>query len=177
MAYGFDPNNPAMPCPEGKMRINRSHSLATSMSKFHRVLMVLGAQKAGKATPTPAHALAEVSLVYLQTLGWDTRDIRACPIGFNSPTELIAARRIVDALGGIPHAVTSWWHVPRVWLTAWVVFGKPIRVSASRTTLRRQRFWRILASETVKVFLCVPHAILARRNFRPTRNCAAAGAS
>lgn len=40
----------------------------------------------------------------------------------------------------VARPVTSWWHAPRVWLVCLIIFGKPVRVHVSKTTLV---WWKI----------------------------------
>ncbi len=166
LAYGFDRINHGLPCIEGRARIDGLVEAARRIADEEFPWMVFGAGMPEIAKKFGAHTLAHSSAAYLESCHWNVDRIRMCPAGFNTPTELIAVRSVIEAIGGLPYLGTSWWHALRTKLTARVVFGTQVPVAKSRTTLTGHRLRRVLASELVKLPFCMPHAKRACRDFQ-----------
>ena len=161
----------AIPDPEGACRCVKACQIAQRIGDYRDpVWIVLGANMP-KVYPEPfgEQTLADLAEHWLINRGWEPLQIIKNPKGKNTRTELLAIRQVTKRAGKENvhvRFVTSWWHAPRVWVSALFIFGRPVRVSMARTTLPWYTLARELPKEALK-FLCeVPYTIASIRRER-----------
>jgi hypothetical protein len=171
MAYGFDPNFNGLPNAEGKERIRRAVCKGNQKKDAYGndgVYMTIAGGMPEVAGHYGALTLAQSARIFIERCRyWKPQKIRINPHGYNTPTELIAAKQVIRAMNGTPHAVSSWWHSPRVYITGLVIFGPRFKVSMSRTTLRGKELRIECLHECGKILVAIPHAMWTRLTFRP----------
>ena len=169
MGYGFDPHMTGRPDREGAARLKRAiHVGNRKKGDYKKVRMVLAAGKQQEAARFGSISLSHSArATLLAAPWWEENSIDMNPLGFDTPTELIAAKQVIRAMNGIPHAVTSWWHAPRTYLTGLAIFGWRFKVSMSHTALRGAELRREIAMEAVKLVPSFFHALWTRFAFRP----------
>ncbi|MDP3735242.1 MAG: ElyC/SanA/YdcF family protein [bacterium] len=156
MAFGRDREIP-VPDPEGGSRCEKAFRLAKKIGdRRDSVWILLGAAIPHRyGEPFGEQTLADLAERWLINRAWEPLQIIKNPKGNNTRTELLAIRQVERwdrrlRWGGEKsirvRIVTSWWHAPRVWLAAFIIFHRPIRVSMARTKLS----WRSLAKELPK---------------------------
>ena len=169
MGYGFDPNMTGRPDREGTLRLKRAILVGNrKKGNYKNVHMVLAAGKEERAARYGSISLSHSArALLLAAPWWEKNSIDMNPLGFNTPSELIAAKQVIRTMNGIPHAVTSWWHAPRTYLTGLAIFGWRFKVSMSRTALRGPELRREIVMEAVKLVPSFFHALWTRFTFRP----------
>jgi len=163
MAFGRDTVMP-IPDPEGGRRCEKAFLIAKRIGdKRDPVWIVLGAGMPYRyAGNIGEQTLADLSVRWFINRGWESLQIIKNPKGNNTRTELLAIKEVTRRAGRENvrvRIVTSWWHAPRVWLVAFMVFHRPIRVSMARTTLPLMTLTRELPKELLKLLCEVPRAI------------------
>lgn len=169
MGYGFDGSGNGLPDLEGRERLRRAILVGNEHKDLYTVYMVLAGGKPEVARRYGARTLSHSARVYLErSRYWKWNRILLHPLGRDTPTELIAAKvAIKESGGGTPHAVSSWWHVPRVYITGVIIFGPRFKVSASGTTLRGHELRHEIWNEAKKIIPSIFHTIWTRLTFRP----------
>jgi uncharacterized SAM-binding protein YcdF (DUF218 family) len=163
MAFGRQETAP-MPDAEGEARCERAYRIAMRIGdQYDAVWIGLGGGMPYRyPEPFGEQTLADLSERCLVNKGWGWMQIIKRPEGCNTRTELFAVRKIernrraFGAQNVRLRLVTSWWHAPRVWLVALLVFHRPLHVSVARTTLT----FGVLAREMLKEMLKVPCELL-----------------
>lgn len=155
LSFGLEDDG--RPNAEARTRCDRAVAIAKKLAgQKERVAFVVGG---GWEEFSQAHGVSSFAAAYAEYIrsehSWSGEVLNlSLPHRTNSVDEIIALRRGVRQrqralrfAGGylefFPVAVTSWWHAPRVWLIGLLVFGYPISIRASKTTLS----WRITLRE------------------------------
>lgn len=171
MAFGRDANTP-VPDLEGSARCEKAFQIAKSIGdRFDSVWIVLGARMPHLyAAPFGEQTLADLSERWLINRGWESLQIIKNPKGNNTRTEILAIRDVMERGGREDvrvQLVTSWWHAPRVWLSALIIFGTPVRVSSwAWTTLSWRTLLKELPKEVCKLLCEAPCTIASIRRAR-----------
>ena len=155
MAFGRDRVTP-VPDREGARRCERAFRIAKRIGdRRDSVWIVLGAGMPHRYhEPFDEQTLSDLSERWLIDRGWEPLQIIKNPKGCNTRTELLAVQEAIERRGEANvhvRLVTSFWHAPRVWLVALLVFHRPIRVSMARTTMSPTVLARELLKEAVKL--------------------------
>ena len=163
----------AIPDPEGACRCVKACQIAQRIGDYRDpVWIVLGANMPKVYPGFGEQALADLSERWLINRGCEPLQIIKNPKGNNTRTELLAIREVTERAGRSNmrvRFVTSWWHAPRVWISALFIFGRHIRVSWSRTTLSCRTLAEELSKEVGRFFLEAPCTIASMRRERAER--------
>ena len=165
MPYGFGLENDGTPDAEAKVRLDKTMLIANKKNGS----IFLGAGMQGYAQTKGGESLSSAAYCYLQTKGWQTIRIKMCAQGHNTVTETLTFRTFLcvdscdDVVGEV---VTSWWHVPRVWMICCLIFGKPIVVHAASSTHSGFLLIYDIAREVLAFPRSVLHASRAARSLR-----------
>jgi hypothetical protein len=160
---------------EARVRCDRAVFFAT---KEPNAVIVLAGGKGAYAQKVGVYSLANAAEIYLQKKwAWAGRILTwGCYGDTNTVDEIHTLHQAllfytldaddqkvaIDKRAGVPRAVTSWWHAPRVWLICFIIFRKPTRVHMSRTTLSgRTVAWKIAVE-----FFCLFTSVLQARKKR-----------
>ena len=127
MPYAFKLNDDGTPDAEAKVRLDDAAAIVNQRNG----VIFLGAGMENYAKTKGANSLSESAHRYLITKGLSEHRIAIRVEGFNTVTETRAFRTFLSLHASDNHVcevVTSWWHVPRVWLVCRIIFGKAIKV-------------------------------------------------
>lgn len=147
MPYAFHLNNNGTPDLEARARLDEAVRIARSKN-FGTIF--LGAGMQDYARKRGAASLSFAAWRYLRTKGWPPQQKFIWDTGHNTVTETLA---FYSFLRQSHHrieieTVTSWWHKPRVWLVCRIIFGRPITVHSTRSTLSLPHLCFCIARET-----------------------------
>jgi hypothetical protein len=167
LAYGIKKDGSGLPDPEGQARLRRAVEVGIEIKNDgHEVYMILAAGKSWETEQYGAETLAYSARRFLEDRKlWNPGMIQMYPRGFNTATELLAARVITDALRVIPYPVTSDWHRKRVSTTAIAIFGRYVRVTGCQTTLLGATLASEIRTERRKRFFAFPQALMVYWKF------------
>lgn len=148
LSFGLDPDG--QPNQEARVRCDRAVRLARRESDAileSDAMFVVSGGNGALAQKSSVYSLATATETYLQK-SWGVAHDRILNRGryddTNTVIEILVLRQTTltyrkdtkkqgDKV--IARPVTSWWHAPRVWLICLIIFGKPVHVHISRTTL------------------------------------------
>ncbi len=132
------------PCPEGKMRCDLGLKIAQGIPDS---IIVLGAGIPEYAQRNGASSLSESMAVYLVNNGWSLEKILINPKGYETVGETSAVIEAIDDFdeGGPIIAVSSWYHVFRIWII-WLIFGALVQTKSVKHRIGVLTFLKSIAA-------------------------------
>lgn len=167
MPYAFGVSKSGWPDTEGQARIDKAMEVLGQQNPLHAPCIFLGADMEDKTQPY-AESLAGASASYLKAkYNVSQQLITIYAKGRNTVSETQA---LYDYFSRVPESikietVTSWWHTPRVWIICWILFGKPLKVHAAKTTHQGRRLAKDIIREIAAFPLSIYYALYIRISY------------
>ena len=168
MPYAFGLDKDGTPDAEARARMDKALAIVSDKSYLDAPSIFLGAGMQECAQSRGAISLSDSGVKYLEMRGLSKHRIGVDARGWNTVTETYALYGYFKDVerNVIIEAATSWWHVPRVWAVCRIIFGRPIKVHATRSAHSSFR----LLYDIMREVIAFPRSALMAASIRKKKN-------
>ena len=136
MPYAFGLDKDGASDTEARARLDKALEIVRNQSPLIAPSIFLGAGMEKYAKAHGISSLSHAGAWYLRTRGWSRHQVAMDARGRDTVTEALVLYAYFKEVekSVIIEVTTSWWHVPRVWAVCRIIFDRPIKVHATRST-------------------------------------------